>query len=231
MVPSGQIPTVLGILLTLAISCLAAEFFGYWLHRLLHSDKVPLLSRGHLIHHFLIYGPGQPMRRNHYQDATDNRFAVGNIGLEWLVPSAILLAALWALMMLLRIPALYQSIALATLILWPAFMFSYLHDRMHLSEFWMAQNPVLHSWFRGARRLHDIHHHAVDDNGRMDTNFGIGFFVFDRVFRTIASHHRPFNRAGFEAARRRYSLVERNGKLIPSTDLSIYSALPASRLR
>jgi sterol desaturase/sphingolipid hydroxylase (fatty acid hydroxylase superfamily) len=231
MVLAGQISPLIAIPLTLAISSLAAEFLGYWLHRLLHGDKLPLLSRSHLIHHFLIYGPGQPMRHDHYQDATDNRFSVGNVGLEWLAPSAVILAVVWVLMVALRIPALYQSIALATLIVWPIFMFSYLHDRMHLSEFWMAQNPLLHSWFRAARRLHDIHHHAVDDNGRMDTNFGIGFFLFDRIFRTMASHHRPFNRAGFETARRRYGLIERNGKLIPSTDLSIYSALPASRLR
>jgi hypothetical protein len=36
-----------------------AEFVGYWLYRLLYSDKFPALSRGHLIHHFLIYGPSK----------------------------------------------------------------------------------------------------------------------------------------------------------------------------
>lgn len=218
MVLHSPISPLIGVPLTFAVSGLLAEFFGYWLHRLLHSDKVPFLSHGHLIHHFLIYGPGQPMRHDHYHDATDNRFSVGNVGLEWLAPSAIILAALWAVMMLLRIPALYQCIALVTLTAWPAFMFSYLHDRMHLSEFWMAENPVLQSWFRAARRLHDIHHHAVDNHGRMDANFGIGFFLFDRVFRTIATHHRPFNKAGFDAARQRYGLTERNGKLVANSD-------------
>src|SRR5229473_338007 len=214
MVVAGQISALIGVPLTLAISCLLAEFFGYWLHRLLHSDKVSFLSRGHLVHHFLIYGPGQPMRHDHYHDATNNRFSVGNVGLEWLAPSAIMLAVLWAQMMLLHIRALYQAITLVTLMAWPAFMFSYLHDRMHLSEFWMARHPLLHSWFCAARRLHDIHHHAVDDNGRMDVNFGIGFFLFDRVFRTIATHHRPINRPGFDAARERYGLVEQDGRLL-----------------
>jgi hypothetical protein len=226
MVFPGRISPLIGIPLTLALSCLLAEFFGYWLHRLLHSDKLPFLSRGHLIHHFLIYGPGQPMRHDHYLDATDNRFSVGNVGLEWLAPSAIILAVLWALMMTLHVPVPYQSIALATLVVWPAFMFSYLHDRMHLSEFWMAQNPLLHSWFRAARRLHDIHHHAVDDSGRMDANFGIGFFLFDRVFRTIATHHRRLNRVGFDAARQRYGLDEQNGKLVANGDFSNYSTFP-----
>jgi len=211
------------VAITLALSCLLAEFFGYWLHRLLHSDKIGILSRSHLIHHFRIYGPGQPMRHDHYHDATDTRFSLGNIGLEWLIPSALILAILWTAMRLLHIPALYQTIALLTLVLWPAFMFSYLHDRMHLCDFWMARHPLFRPWFLQARRFHDIHHHSVNNHGRMDANFGIGFFFFDRLFRTILRRHRRFNRAGFEAARHRYGLIERDGRLLPSTDLSIYS--------
>ncbi|HEY1423373.1 MAG TPA: sterol desaturase family protein [Candidatus Acidoferrum sp.] len=220
------ISPLIGIPVTLAISCLLAELFGYWLHRLLHSDKIPFLSRGHLIHHFLIYGPGQPMRHDEYQDATDHRFSLGNVGPEWLVPSGIILGALFTLMRVTHVPALYQSIALATLIVWPLFMFSYLHDRMHLSDFWMERVPLLRSWFRAARRLHDIHHHALDDRGRMDANFGIGFFLFDRLFHTIAARHRSFNRAGFEAARLRYGFAEGPGKLPPSAALSIDANLP-----
>jgi sterol desaturase/sphingolipid hydroxylase (fatty acid hydroxylase superfamily) len=230
MAAHSQISPLIGIPLTLLSACLLAEFFGYWLHRLLHSDKIPFLSRGHLIHHFLIYGPGQPMRLDEYHDATDNRFSVGNIGLEWIAPSAMILAALCGAMRLAHLPALYQSMALVTLIAWPLFMFSYLHDRMHLSNFWMERTPVLRFWFRAARRLHDIHHHAVDDNGRMDTNFGIGFFLFDRIFRSIAPRHRPFNRAGFEAARLRYGLMEKNGELIPNGGDSSGAQLSA-RLR
>jgi len=214
---------IAAVTMTLGLSCLLAEFFGYWLHRLLHSDKICFLSRGHLIHHFLIYGPGQPMRHRHYHDATSNRFSVGNVGLEWLAPSALILAILWAAMHLLHLPAFYQTLALLTLVAWPAFMFSYLHDRMHLTDFWMARHPLFRPWFLHARRFHDIHHHSVNDYGRMDANFGIGFFLFDRLFRTILRRHRAFNRAGFEAARRRYGLIERNGRLHPSTDLSIYS--------
>ena len=216
---------IFGITVTLVCSCLLAEMFGYWLHRLLHSDKVSFLSRGHLIHHFLIYGPGQPMRHNHYRDATDDRFSIGNVGLEWLVPSAVLLGTVWLLLFLLHVSVLHQAIALAALVTWPIFTFNYLHDRMHLSGFWMAQHPLFRRWFLASRRLHDIHHHAVNEHGRMDANFGIGFFFFDRLFRTLALRHRPFNHAGFEVARQRYGLVERDGRLYPSADLSLYLRL------
>jgi hypothetical protein len=49
--------TFIGIVATFVDSIAVAEFAGYWLHRLLHSDRFPVLSRPHLIHHFLRYGP------------------------------------------------------------------------------------------------------------------------------------------------------------------------------
>jgi sterol desaturase/sphingolipid hydroxylase (fatty acid hydroxylase superfamily) len=197
-----------GVLMTVLFSILIAELAGYWLHRLLHSDKVRFLSRGHLIHHFLIYGPRQPMRTQAgYRDATDNRFSVGNIGLEWLVPSGIVLTICWGAMIGLHVPHAYQWLAVFSLLAWPIFMFSYLHDRMHEENFWMIHVPLLKSWFLKARRLHDIHHRSMNPEGRMATNFGIGFYWFDRFFGTIAQRHRPFNWSGYEIAKRRY-LIE-----------------------
>ena len=208
MSPAALLLKIAAAAITLVLSCLLAEFLGYWLHRLLHSDKIAFLSRGHLIHHFLIYGPGQPMRHERYHDSIDGRFSVGNVGLEWLVPSAVLLAMVWTILFLLHVPVVYQVIALTTLVGWPVFMFSYLHDRMHQTDFWMARHALFRRWFVGARRLHDIHHHSIDTKGHMDANFGIGFFWFDRVFRTLSSRHRPLNRAGFERACLRYGLTE-----------------------
>jgi hypothetical protein len=216
MSPTAQFPKIAAAAITLLLSGLLAEFLGYWLHRLLHSDKIAFLSRGHLIHHFLVYGPGQPMRHEHYHDSTDGRLSVGNVGLEWLLPSGLLLAVVWTILFVLHVPAVYQAIALATLVGWPVFMFSYLHDRMHQTDFWMVRDPLLRNWFLAARRLHDIHHHSIDLRGHMDANFGIGFFWFDRVFRTLSSRHRPFNLHGFETARRRYGLTKQDGQALPA---------------
>jgi sterol desaturase/sphingolipid hydroxylase (fatty acid hydroxylase superfamily) len=195
------------VLMTLLFSVLIAELAGYWLHRLLHSDKIRFLSRGHLIHHFLIYGPRQPMRsKGGYRDATDSRFSIGNIGLEWLAPSAIVLVICWLVMIWFHVPRGYQILAVCCLLAWPIFMFSYLHDRMHEEKYWMTRIPLLKTWFSKARRLHDIHHRSLDSEGRMDSNFGIGFYWFDRLFGTIAGRHRPFNWSGYEIAKHRYLL-------------------------
>src|SRR5438552_10401052 len=200
--------TFVGVIATLVDSVVVAEFAGYCLHRLLHSDKFPALSRGHLIHQFLVYGPTQPMRAGEYHDATDHRFSLDNVGIEWLAPSAIILLFCWAAMGLLGVPPVYQALALCTLLCWPILMFSYLHDRMHTENFWMTRVPLLRAWFLKARRLHDIHHRSVDSEGFMDTNFGIGFYFFDRFFRTMAKRHRPFNWPGYRAAVERYGLEE-----------------------
>jgi len=179
--------TFVGVIATLVDSVVVAEFAGYCLHRLLHSDKFPALSRGHLIHHFLVYGPTQPMRAGEYHDATDHRFSLDNVGIEWLAPSAIILLFCWAAMGLLSVLPVYQALSLCTLLGWPILMFSYLHDRMHTENFWMTRVPLFRSWFLKARRLHDIHHRSVNSKGFMDTNFGIGFYIFDRCFRTWPS--------------------------------------------
>lgn len=195
-------------LLTVFASILLAELFGYALHRLMHSGRLRALSRAHMIHHLALYGPRQPMRTTEYKDATYGRTSIGNVGLEWLIPSALILAASWSAMWLLGVPFGYRCLAFVTLVAWPAFMFSYLHDRMHIQGFWMERAPLLNSWFRAARRLHDIHHRSIDESGRMDKNFGIGFYFLDRIFRTLAKRHCPFNWHGYHEAVRRCWLEE-----------------------
>jgi len=204
-----------GVIASVLSSCLVAEFTGYWLHRLLHCDKVQFLSRGHLIHHFLVYGPQQSMRSTGYKEATEGRFSIGNLGLEWLAPSAVVLSFCWGIMVLFAVPRAYQIVSLCTLLIWPIFMFNYLHDRMHLKTFWMSRVPLIRMWYINARKLHDIHHLQLNNEGRMDANFGIGFFFFDRLFRTIAKRHRTFNWAGYRVAKKRYGLVDPVGHDAP----------------
>jgi sterol desaturase/sphingolipid hydroxylase (fatty acid hydroxylase superfamily) len=166
-----------------------------------------------MVHHLLLYGPMQPMRAERYKDAISGRLSLGNVGLEWLAPSALVLAFCWGIMFLFHLRPVYQVIVLGNLVVWPFFTFSFLHDAMHLRDFWMARMPLINHWFRRARRLHDIHHHSVDGAGHMDANFGIGFFLFDRIFRTLATRHRPLNRKGLAIALQRYKLTMSLGSL------------------
>jgi hypothetical protein len=103
--------TLRGLLFTITGSSFVAEFSGYWLHRLLHSDAFPSLRRGHLIHHFLIYGPDQSLRADEYKNTTDHRASLGNIGFEWLVPSALILASSWGVLLWFHVSRVYQGVA------------------------------------------------------------------------------------------------------------------------
>lgn len=191
-----------------AMSIVMAEFLGYVLHRFLHGGWIPWLSKSHMEHHMVLYGPLQKQRPSEkYLDATIGRTALGNIGLEWISPSAVILSIVLAALRALRVPRSDQVLCVGTILAWSFLMFSYLHDRLHVKNFWMERNPVLKAWFRGARRLHDIHHRVLDDHGLMDKNFGIGFFGFDRLFRTFAPEQSPFNHRGYEAARARFKYV------------------------
>ncbi len=86
-------------------------------------------------------------------------------------------------------------------------MFSYLHDVMHIEGFWLERIPRLNRWFARARYRHDIHHRALNDQGLMDKNFGIGFFLFDRLFGTHCAVAPAFNGTGYCAAQERFKQI------------------------
>jgi sterol desaturase/sphingolipid hydroxylase (fatty acid hydroxylase superfamily) len=163
----------------------------------------------HMKHHMVLYGPLQKQRPSEeYLDATTGRVALGNIGLEWIVPSAVILAIVVVTLRLLRVSSFHQAICIGTTLAWSFLMFSYLHDRMHMKNSWMERNSILSAWFRSSRRLHDIHHRILNDRGLMDKNFGIGFFLFDRFFGTLSLEQSPFNHRGYAAAKERFKFVE-----------------------
>jgi sterol desaturase/sphingolipid hydroxylase (fatty acid hydroxylase superfamily) len=189
----------------IAASIIAGEMLGYLLHRLMHSGWIPWLSTSHMKHHMVLYGPMQKQRPSEqYMDATTGEVAIGNIGLEWIIPSSVILAICVVALHLLKLSLADQVVSIGTILVWSFLMFSYLHDRMHIKNFWMGRTPVISRWFLRARLLHDIHHHAMNNDGLMDKNFGIGFFAFDRLFGTLSRQPARFNRQGYAVAQQRF---------------------------
>jgi sterol desaturase/sphingolipid hydroxylase (fatty acid hydroxylase superfamily) len=85
-------------------SIAVAELLGYLLHRLLHTGWIPWLSMSHMKHHMVLYGPLQKQRPSEeYLDATTGSVALGNIGLEWIVPSSMILTTVVVVLRLLRV--------------------------------------------------------------------------------------------------------------------------------
>jgi sterol desaturase/sphingolipid hydroxylase (fatty acid hydroxylase superfamily) len=202
------------LLLTVIAAGIFAEFAGYFIHRLLHSNKVEFLSRAHMIHHLKHYGPKMHQRPSeHYITATQGRASVGNVGLEWILPIGLVAAAVIGTMCLLKIPALYQVIFILVASGWSISMFSYMHDTLHIKGIWLEKNPLLKNSFKHARRLHDIHHMELTDDGRMVKNFGICLFWFDYLFGSVEEEFKGFNKTGYLAALKRYEYIFEEGEL------------------
>jgi sterol desaturase/sphingolipid hydroxylase (fatty acid hydroxylase superfamily) len=162
-----------------------------------------------MIHHLREYPPNGRQRPGRtYRAATTDRAGVGGIGLEWLVPIALALGLTLGVLTWLGTPPLAQAIFSAISIGWGLLMFSYMHDSMHVLPFWMERaHPVLRSWYRRARRRHDIHHMFLHESGRMHRNYGICFFWFDRLFGTYAARASRTAPATVAAAMARYHAV------------------------
>ncbi len=217
---------IFSVLAWLAASIFVSELLGYLLHRLLHSGKIGFLSRGHMRHHLVLYGPLQSQRpETEYRDATVDSVSIGNVGLEWLIPGAILLAASIALLSYLQVTIFHQLVFVGGSLGWSCLMFSYLHDRMHIAGFWMGQNRCLKRWFVAARDAHDIHHWALNDEGFMDKNFGIGFFLFDRLFGTLSNDRPVFNQYGYAKALCQFDKVLEPGE---KEERAVMSVVPRS---
>lgn len=199
---------VVNIILTVVAACFVAEFSAYFIHMLLHSHKIEFLSRTHMIHHLHIYGPKMQQRPSEkYLNSTKGRASLGQIGFEWIAPIGVLTGLIVLISWALRVPLLYEFVFIFVSLGWGYFMFSYLHDTLHMKGVWLERIPFIKNRFNKARKLHDIHHMELDDQGFMTKNYGICFFVFDRLFGSLGLSARPFNKKGFEAAERLYSFI------------------------
>ena len=189
--------------------CVFSEYAGYFLHRLLHSDRVRFLSKNHMIHHLLVYGP-KDLRSDHYRSPTIgnySRAAISGLGLEWLVPVGIVVAAILGVFAALQIQPRHQIAFIGSALGWSYLMFDVVHNAMHVHNPILMRIPFVRRWFIRARRLHDIHHIQIDSRGLMNRNFGICFFFLDRVFGTLEKQAKPLDQQSYRQALHRYSFI------------------------
>lgn len=192
------------------IACLVggvlfAEVYGYWLHRLMHSDRIAFMSRNHMIHHLRLYGPRMKQRPEAgYRYAVSGRANLGGIGMEWLVPIGVTIAAILVTFRVLGGSWLQAATFLGSALLYSYFLFWLLHNAMHQRETWMLRQAWLEPWFLAARRRHDIHHVRLNAEGQLYANFGIGFGGMDRIFGTRYAQATRVEDAALERAHERY---------------------------
>lgn len=185
----------------------AAEISGYFLHRLLHSHRIKYLSQSHMIHHLRLYGPKMPQVAKDYKSAVMGRMSIFNIGMEWYLGVFALMLFYSLIAWLIDFPLYLTIIFIVVNLTWAKTAFDYMHDAMHIEDFWMIKNHYFAKWFLYLRGKHQIHHMDIDDIGRMNSNYGICFFVVDRIMGTHVSEAPPFNEKGFKEAEKRYKNI------------------------
>jgi sterol desaturase/sphingolipid hydroxylase (fatty acid hydroxylase superfamily) len=188
------------IIATIIVAIPLAELSGYWLHVILHSHKSKLLGQSHMIHHMKLYGPKMPQLHKDYLSASTDRFTFFGIGPEWIVTLGTY-GLLWIIAgFLVGVPWYIIFTFASTNIAWALLVHNYLHHSMHLSGFWMAKNKYTKKWYLDIRDKHVIHHLYVDDEGRMNVNYGIIVFYLDKLFGSYEPTNKKFNTKGYAKA-------------------------------
>lgn len=139
------------------------NFFGWVIHRALHSPRFGKAYRAHLHHHRKIYPPDRFLSDEYLDPPREAEQAV-----YYLVPMAIvcLLVALWS----------WQYAILAGIevvaVLW---VNEWMHNSLHIRNHWLCR----FGWYHRLREIH--HEHHVD----VLSNLGIINFFPDRVLGTF----------------------------------------------
>ena len=199
---------ILKLSLTIGAAFAFAEFVGYWLHVLLHNEKIPFLSRTHLLHHLVAYARIKRAAkggRPEDEPYDDHLF----IGLEWVLPVGAIISLAQIALRSAGFAPLLQIVFIAASFLWGLFMFTYMHQALHEESFWMEGNGLLRELFLRARRRHHIHHLDLDGGGRIGKNYGILFFFFDDLFGSLDENDPARAEDGVKAAFKHYSYLRR----------------------
>lgn len=161
----------MNILLAILFGIVFSEFVGYWVHKVLHSGKIVWLSESHMVHHMKIYPPSR-LRTEKYINPPHAKFA--GVGLEWAIPILLVLIPTVIILNVVGLGFITIASFIISALVWAGLFLSWMHDQFHLKK-----SRFKGRWFKKARKLHDIHH--LD----MDSNLGITFFWFDRIFGTL----------------------------------------------
>ncbi len=190
--------------LSIVLGIVYAEASGYFLHILFHSDKIKFLSRSHMRHHIVKYGPEMPQRLNIKGDGTIKRILDSGIGIEWIPPVVTVVGLVFLLGWIFNIALIYQLSFVGALVLWVGFLFVYMHDAIHVEGIWLEKNKLFGKWFLSVRRGHDIHHINVSRSGLLNKNYGICFLAFDKLFGTFSNDLGVADTEGLENLHKRF---------------------------
>ena len=166
---------MLGILFTIIIVFFFTNLFGYVVHWSLHQPWAGFVNTAHMAHHLKMY-PSTDFFSDVYRragkDSSVQFFAVAAIPM-------IVIPILLGIFGILSFHLVLISLIIELLL---GFLHNYLHDAFHIRKHLLTNLPIIKNLFNRWMKLHYIHHI------RMNTNFGIFTYHWDRIFKTFSSN-------------------------------------------
>lgn len=159
-------------LLLFIFSCVFTLFWGYWSHKIMHSNIIPFISYAHNDHHYEQY-PIRDLISLKYRDSGRNNSTYYFILLFSPYIAIMLLLCFFSTTGFLMGVSLFIGMVITGL----------LNDKIH--EAFHLHDSIWHSFpgFRRLQMLHFMHHY------RTNSNMGIFFMGFDRLFGTFQDTH------------------------------------------
>lgn len=155
-------------LFALILVFILVSFFGYVVHWLLHQSFMGRWNKAHMTHHEVLYPPCDYFSETYRHAGKDNTF------IPFAIASLPLLGLPWVLLGF-GVISFPLTIIIVLEMLLIGFLHDYLHETFHVPSHWLNRFKTVKKW----NKRHYQHH------VRMETNFGIFFFVWDRLFGTF----------------------------------------------
>jgi Delta7-sterol 5-desaturase len=151
----------------LLVGFFALTFLGWIVHWAFHQSWGGRFNVAHMTHHLKLYPPTDFVSDEYRDPKNDNTFWLFLIVFSPLILGVILLTVFQVIPIGIGLCILFEMSFIGA-------ANNYLHDSFHITK------SIWHRWpgFKELYRLHYNHH------VRMDTNFGIFSFLWDRVFGT-----------------------------------------------
>lgn len=161
-------------MLTFLLASVAVFFgitlFGYIVHWALHQSWAGFLNNSHMTHHLKLY-PITDYTSDVYRSAgKDNTVKIFAF-------AALPILAIPILLCIFGMLSIFTAAFVLAEMLFLGFLHDQIHDSFHLNKSLWKYLPGYKTWAK------NHYNHHVD----MQSNFGIFFFMWDRLFKTFKS--------------------------------------------
>lgn len=160
------------LLLLVPLVFFGITLFGHVTHWVIHQPWAGRFAKAHMAHHERLY-PVNDFLSDTYRKA-------GKDSTVWIFAVLSLpVLALPVIAHLLGWIGLFTMTCVIAEMLFLGWLHDYLHDAFHIRDHFLKRLPFVKGLMGRLTELHRLHH--VD----MSKNFGIFFFMWDKVFKTL----------------------------------------------